>query len=195
MQCPKPKTRLRSCSAVPSGRTRWHRMYQCVDARQGGCGRSRRESHPIPTRTLQPILILSFPQPNPYCAAHPTLSSFTHASNPPDTTTSQPQPPSLTHELIDVLTRLPIPEPHKSLFARRESALPSQTCPMPCNDTSAHASVSWHHQLPQTPCAAHAPLDHSPSTSRIKLATLNEVENPIRIHPKTREGCFCGLTP
>ena len=105
MQCPKPKTRLRSCSAVPSGRKRWHRMYQCVDARQGGCGRSRRESHPIPTRTLQPILIQSLPQPNPYCAAHPTLSSFNHASNPPDTTTSQPQPPSRTHELIDVLTR------------------------------------------------------------------------------------------
>ena len=127
MQCPKPKTRLRSCSAVPSGRTRWHRMYQCVDARQGGCGRSRRESHPIPTRTLQPILIQSLPQPNPYCAAHTTLSSFNHASNPPDTTTSQPQPPSRTHELIDVLTRLPITELHKSRFARRESALPSQT--------------------------------------------------------------------
>ena len=28
--------------------------------------------HPIPTRTLQPILPQSWPRPNPYCAAHTT---------------------------------------------------------------------------------------------------------------------------
>ena len=100
--------------------------------------------HPIPTRTLQPILPQSWPRPNPYCAAHTPQLPTNHASKPPYTTTSQPQPQSWTHELRDVLTRPHTKAPQVTQCVVQDFAFPSLACPMPCDDTGAHASVCGH---------------------------------------------------